>query len=330
MTGVTTSGLVAAYRLDGHGGGREIGWAEIAEATGAGPPEPGLLWLHLHQGSEETRDWLGQKSGLDPVVVGALMAEETRPRAETFDDGLLVILRGVNLNPGADPEDMVSLRLWVERERVISVRIRRLMAVQDVREAIEKGRGPASAAELLALLARRLVERMGPFMSGLDETIDVLEEQMIESAQRDLRQRLATVRQQAIVLRRYLAPQREAINRVLAAELAWLDAASKARVRESQDRVARYVEDLDAIRERAGVIQDELANRLAEQMNRTMYLLTVVAAIMLPLGFLTGLLGVNVGGIPGADSPWGFAIVCALMALLVAVQVLVFRRLRWI
>lgn len=293
------SGLVVSCLLDGRGGGREVGWEEIDSWT----TEQGVLWVHLHQELDETRDWLTDNSGLDPVVIGALLADETRPRAEEFGDGLLVILRGVNLNPGADPEDMVSLRMWIDRNRVISVRARRLMAVEDVRNALAKGRGPQTSADFLAHVARRLVDRMGPFMEGLDDAIDDLEEQMIDSAQREIRQRLASVRHQAIVVRHYLAPQREATNRVLASDQAWLGAPSKARIREAMDRVVRYIEDLDAIRERAGVIQDELMNRLAEQTNKTMYILTVVAAIMLPLGFITGLLGVNVGGIPGAESP---------------------------
>jgi zinc transporter len=132
------------------------------------------------------------------------------------------------------------------------------------------------------------------------------------------------------VLRRYLAPQRDATARLQSEEQPWIDTREKARLREVTDRVVRYIEDLDSVRDRAAVIQDELASRLSEQMNRTMYHLTVVASIMLPLGFLTGLLGINVGGIPGSETPWAFAAVCAILAAVVAVQVVLFRRLRWL
>lgn len=92
----------------------------------------------------------------------------------------------------------------------------------------------------------------------------------------------------------------------------------------------QIVEDLDAIRECAAVIQDELMNRLSDQKNRNMYLLTIVATIMLPLGFFTGLLGINVDGIPGSENaPWAFALVCALLVLVVGLEVWILRRLRW-
>jgi zinc transporter len=113
-------------------------------------------------------------------------------------------------------------------------------------------------------------------------------------------------------------------------DVPWFDTRQRFRFRETTDRVIRYIEDLEEVREHAAVVQDELANRLSEQMNRTMYLLSLVAAIMLPLGFLTGLLGINVGGIPGAESPLGFVIVCVLLGLIVALEVVILRRLHWI
>jgi zinc transporter len=120
------------------------------------------------------------------------------------------------------------------------------------------------------------------------------------------------------------------MGRLMVEDQGWLGAGHKAAFREIADRITRFVEDLDAIRERAAVVQDELMNRISDHMNRTMYLLTVVASIMLPLGAVTGLLGVNVGGIPGSDNPWAFAILVTLLVLVVLAQVIVFRKLRWI
>jgi len=101
------------------------------------------------------------------------------------------------------------------------------------------------------------------------------------------------------------------------------------RLRETSDRTTRYVEDLDAIRDRAMVTQEELNNRLAEQMNKTMYVLSIVAGIFLPLGLLTGLLGINVGGIPGTENKWAFTIFCFILLGVAGVQVWLFKRKKW-
>jgi zinc transporter len=158
-------GLIFAYVLDGTGGGREAGWSEVE----GWKSEDGTLWVHLERNDPGAQRWLHEKSGLSPLAAEALLIEETRPRCTAMPGGLLVILRGVNLNPGADPEDMVSLRLWFEPRRVISMRYRRLMAVQDLSEALAQGQGPSTAGDLLTQIAERLIERMSPVLSEMDD-----------------------------------------------------------------------------------------------------------------------------------------------------------------
>jgi len=318
------NGLVFAHVLDGRGGGRRIDWPEIETWT----PDAGVLWLHLNRKNPHSVSWLRDHAGIDPIACDALLAEETRPRSVTLGEGMLLILRGVNLHPDADPEDMISVRLWVDAHRVISLRQYRVMAVRDVREDIEAGRGPADAGELIVRLADRLLERMGPVLEALDERIDDIEEQLVEAPTGEMRYRLGGLRRRAILLRRYLAPQRDALSRLQFEAVAWLGERPRGRLREIGDRLLRYVEDLDAARERAAVVHEEIVARLSEQMNRTMYLLSLVACIFLPLGLVTGLLGINVSGIPGSHYRWAFAIVCGLLVGLAGVQVWLFRRLR--
>jgi zinc transporter len=137
------------------------------------------------------------------------------------------------------------------------------------------------------------------------------------------------VRKKAIMFRRYMAPQRDAISGLQMADIQWLEEGHKYHLQEAYNHVTRYVEDLDAIRERAQIVKDELANIIADKLNRNMYVLSVIAAIFLPLGFLTGLLGINVGGIPGADNTGAFFIFCGILTLIVLMQVVIFKRFKW-
>jgi zinc transporter len=321
-----SAGLICAYLLDGKGGGQPIGWDEIR----AWKPEQGTLWLHLDRTAPEATTWLQDRSRIDPIACEALLAEETRPRGVRVDGGLLVLLRGVNLHPGADPEDMVSIRVWVEAGRVVTLRRQPLMAVQDIRQLLAKGSGPRSAGDLLVQIGSQLIDRMGPVIESLDDSVDRLEEEVLTTPSNELRAQLADLRRQAIELRRYIAPQRDVLARLQQEELPWLSALQRARLREVADRVTRHVEDLDSARERAAVTHEEVMGRLSEQMNRTMYLLSIVATIFMPLGFVTGLLGINVAGIPGAENPWAFTYVCSALAVVIVLQLLLFRRWKWI
>jgi zinc transporter len=319
-------GLISAYALDGRGGGSELSWQGVKSWNAT----DGFLWVHLDFTAPQTQQWISGESGVDEVVAEALLADDTRPRTSIMKEGMLVMLRGVNTNPGADPEDMVAIRLWIEDGRIISTRKRRLLSIDDVRRSISQGDSPTTPGELLVMLSEHLVTRMSGIINDIDEEVDRLEDAVVQSESPALRHELAKVRTQVIGLRRYLAPQREAILRLYQDKVRWLSDTDRLRIREISDRIIRYVEDLDSMRDRAAVVQEELAARMAEQMNNRMYMLSVVAAIFLPLGFITGLLGVNVGGIPGSENPFGFEWMLAILVLLVLFQVWIFKRRSWL
>jgi zinc transporter len=319
-------GLINAFRLDGNGGGTALTWETLPVGADAAKG----TWVHLNLEAERGRAWLKTDSGLPPIVAEALTYEETRPRCTAFGDGLLINLRGVNLNPGSDPEDMVTIRMYIDADRIVTVRRRRLMTVQDIAARVAEGKGPKTTTEFLVELTTRLLDRMGPTIDDLDDQIDDLEDRALTETRATLRGELWDLRRQAIALRRYVAPQREAMARLAAEDADWIDAHARPRLREIADRVTRYVEDLDSARERAAIIQDELATRLGEQMNRNMYVLSVIAGIFLPLSLITGLLGINVAGIPGEKWPWAFAAVAVGLVAIGAIEYMLFRRLKWI
>jgi zinc transporter len=171
---------------------------------------------------------------------------------------------------------------------------------------------------------------MADVIGDIDDAVDQLEAEVLTTESHQLRASLASVRRQVIALRRYLAPQREAMTRLQHEKVPWLDDGDRVRLREIADRITRYMEDLDAARDRAAVTHEELASRLSEQMNRRMYLLSMVAAVFLPLGFLTGLLGINVAGIPGEKYPWAFEIVVLMLIGVIGLQIWIFKRWKWL
>lgn len=315
---------VSAFVFDGQGDAVRVSLEEVSSAvTGDGAA---FAWVHLRHDHPATLPWL-ESSGLDRFVIEALMAAETRPRCTVHGDGAVLNLRGVNLNPGAEPEDMVSIRLWIDGLRIVGVWLRPLVAVVDLFEAIEQQRAPLTPGDLVAKLALRLADRAEPTVAALNERIDLMEEAILDDAAEIPRERLADIRRVSIVLRRYMVPQRDALSTLEVEDLSWITDRDRSRLREAAERVTRLGEDLDAIRDRAQVIHDQLMEKRAEHMNRQMLVLSIVAAVFLPLGLLTGLLGINVGGIPGTDNAWSFWIVCALLIAMGGGLMWYFRRI---
>ena len=321
----TKNGLVFAYILNGRCG-QAIGWEQIK----IWEPAQGILWVHLDYADEGARKWLVEESGIDDVSCAALMAEETRPRVLACADSLLLILRGINFNPGADLEDMVAIRMWFDEYRIISMRHRRVMAMDDISRSIAAGKGPLSSSDFLVMAASKLTDRMGDVVSDIDDGVDELEDMVLTEESYELRARLADLRRQTISMRRYISPQRDVLARLQNERVAWLTELDRVRIREIGERTARFVDDLDSARDRAAITQEELNSHLSEQMNKTMYVLSIVAAIFLPLGLITGLLGINVGGIPGTESQLGFTFVSIILVVFALVQYVLFKRKKWI
>ena len=320
------TGLVHALLFDGKGGGRVIGWQDINNWS----PELGVLWVHLSCTAPDSITWLEEKSGLESLIVEALLSEGTRPRATVIGEAILLTLRGVNLNPGEDHEDMVSIRIWAEEKRIITTRRRRLLSVTNIRENFAAGQGPFTSSGFINTLAELLTSYVEDTVEGIEDQTSDLEEQVMISHDRKLRTRISSLRRQAIMLRRYLAPQREAFTRLQVEKMHWFSERDKRHLYETANSLIRIVEDLDSLRERANVAQEELVNILSEQLNSRMYTLALVTTIFLPLSFFTGLLGINVGGIPGADNHWAFPIVVGMLLVVCFGQFLYFHKKHWI
>jgi zinc transporter len=319
-------GLIYGFLLDGHGSGRQIDWQGVRDWR----PEDGYLWLHLDRTAPETIAWLRSEAGVDPLICEALLAEETRPRSVVINDGILMFLRGVNLTPGSEPDELVSLRFWIGPTRMITLRYMPMLGVRDVRVELQCARGPKNAADLLVEMIGRIVDRIDHVVGALDDAVDALEDEVLAGKSRDIRARLAETRRQAARLRRFIAPQRDALAHLITERVAWIDARHRAQLREVADRVTRLIEELDAASVQAIVTQDELAGRTAEQLNRNTYIFSVVAAIMLPLNVIASFFGMNVGGIPGEHTAWAFWAVVAGFVVLAVLLLVLFRRLKWI
>ncbi len=320
-------GLICGYLLDGQGGGEQLSWPSIEAWT----PEQGILWLYLDYKGERAERWLAEESGMDPLIREALLAQDPRPRClATSSDGLMLIIRGVNLERGEEPEDMVSLRMWCDGHRVICMRHRRVGAVKPMYRRIMEGKGPTNVGQFVLQMITEILDRIATVADKLEDTVAEIEDAVVTSLDVKLRHQLADLRRQAIALRRYVAPQRDVLANLQHVPVSWLSELDRVRLREQGERLSRVIDELDAARDRAAVTHEEVASRMSELMNQRLYTLSMLTAIFLPLGVVTGLWGSNVGGTPLVASPWGFVILTVSMVVLSGLQLWLFRKLRWL
>lgn len=319
------NGLIHALVFDKKGAAKNIDINDIHGLKYKDDP----IWLHFNYENEDTQNYLKKNSKLDEIVSDALLTNETRPRVASIGNNLLIALRGVNLNPNSDPEDMVSIRLYIEENLIITTKRRDLLSVNDIVIKLKRGNGPKSSIEFLIDLCDALTNRMQGVIENLDEKVSLIEEILLEDKSGVNRTEILSLKKETLIIKRYISPQKEALNRLCHEKISWINEHDRMELKEITDSLYRYVEEIDTIKDRISYIQEELSNKLNEQMNSKMYLLSIISAIFLPLGFLTGLLGINVGGIPGAENQNSFMIFVGILFTIGIFQYIYFKNKKW-
>lgn len=315
--------------LDGKGGCTPVDWAGAQDWRSN--TEGQTLWLHLDRVHDGLDSWLVDRLDLTEATAELLLSNETRPRAFREGEALITVLRGINFNPGAEPEDMIAMQIWCDGTRMITLRRRRLQTPRDVHDQLAAGNGPVTTGDLFTALLERMVAKMNHAIVDMNDHIDMMEALAEDERDTDaMLSRIAEIRRNCLALKRYMSPQHEALVTIQKNPPSWFSGGNMADIRETGERLHRYLDDLDVSKESALVLQDDLNNRAAAKMNQTMYMLSIVAAVFLPLGFVTGLLGINVGGMPGVDSGYAFWITVAMLAALMGLQFWIFRKLKWL
>jgi len=313
-------GLIGAYRLDGKGGGNDIDWDAI-EADPLGNKVIGDIWVHLDRTGTKARQWVETGAMLPTSAVRAMLEEDPRPRfsyfpkSDTTPEGMLFVLRGINFNEDSDAEDMVSVRLWIDEDRVITTRRRKIMSIDDRRQALLRGNGPWESVDVLMGINESLIARMEPVLEAMDDELSAYEE---DEERRDLgaiRGKIADLRRKIVMMRRYLAPQRDALLLAERELPKWAGTRVAHAIHDSGIGLARIVDHLDEMRDRATAVQDELSLIENERMAKISLRLTVIAAVFLPANMIAAIWGMNTGGLPLTTHPDGFWVVIGILIL---------------
>jgi len=290
-----------------------------------------LAWAHLDGTHPDAQDWIREELDyLDPQAVEALLDVNTRPRMSLVGEGLLVILRAINFNEGEDPEDMVSLRMYLDTRRILTISRKRVRAIERINLALREGTGPCEPGLFLVQITEDIVGNINAFQSELDVHAEELEDQVFGGQGDHVRHDVLDLRLKVIAARRYLGPQRDALIKVSQAQSPIIDAVTRREIEEEAFKMTRISEDMDELRDQAQVLREELSSQLSDRVNRNTFVMSVVTSMFLPLGFLTGLFGVNLGGMPGLQSPLAFGLLVASCAILVIAQLGVMGLWRWL
>ncbi|MBH5320995.1 CorA family divalent cation transporter [Aurantiacibacter sediminis] len=320
--------LLFARVLDGEGAGRELSWEEAKSWKPSRTPE--VLWVHLAREEPQVDPWLVEL-GIPEPTRELMVSDKTRPRAFREGNTLVATLRGINFNPGAEPEDMLSMQMWCDGKRLVTLRRNPLQTPRQVLKMIDRREaGPTDAGALITELTEAMINRMNRSIVDMNQHLDRLEHMEDDGNAEQMLDEIAIIRRNCLGLKRHMGPMHEALESISRYAPPWFEDHDRREIAESIDRLRRYLEDLDISKESAVVMMDDIRASSIARSEQATYLLTIVAGIFLPLGFITGLLGINVGGVPGMDDGNAFWVVVGLCGAILIVQLLLFWKWKWL
>ncbi|NGZ83647.1 transporter [Duganella aceris] len=330
--GSDQSGLVCGYLFGRTPDGKGVpldtdaarDWLKVREQH----PEQ-FVWLHYNLANTASEKWLHEHTALPEEFYESLHEGPRSTRIELVDNMLIAVVNDVLHDFSFDASDISTLWLSVDSQIVISARRKPLKAIDGLRNAVRNGEPMRSSVALLIHLLRDQADALIKIVRGAISTVDGIEDNLLAGKLTTQRAGLGSLRRVLVRLQRLLAPEPAALFRLLQRPPAWVAEIDAQELSQSTEEFSMVLADMASLQERIKLIQEEIAALTAEANNHSLFVLTVVTVLALPINIIAGLFGMNVGGIPLADAPHGFWVVVAIVASFTVIAGLVaFRRQR--
>ena len=323
--GGDAAGLICGYLLGEHAAPREVDSTQAAQwlATGGRAAATGgrteFLWLHFNLSQAQAVRWMQRHADLPEAFFDTLKDRSVSTRIERDGDTLIAVLNDAHFDFAFEPSDIATLWTGVAPHLMVTGRTRPLRSVDALRTAVRSGEAPTSSVALLAELMRTQASGLVEIVRGVTQRIDAVEDALLAGRLDHKRARLGVLRRLLVRLQRLLAPEPAALFRLLQHPPLWMGAGDAQELRDSTEEFSVVLRDMQGLQERIKLLQEEIAASVQEANSRSLFVLTVVTVLALPINILAGLFGMNVGGVPLADAPHGFWIIVAVVVAFTAV-----------
>lgn len=321
--GADPSGVVCGFVFDESGAAQPITaegalhWLNSPNGQGSG-----FVWLHFSLSHSASQRWMRERLQLSQAFYEALSDGSRSTRVEMDDDTLVAVVNDAHYDFSFDPADISTLWLSVGPRLVVSARIQPLRSIDRLRDAVRRGTRLTSSVALLVHLMHNQDDVLAAIVRSTTAQVDAIEDKLLAGKLSSKRANLSSLRRVLVRLQRLLAPEPAALFRLLKSPPEWVGENDLEDLRQSTEEFTVALSDMTALQERIKLLQEEIASRVAEANNRSLFLLTMVTVLALPINITAGLMGMNVGGIPFADNPYGFWLVLALVVAITAIAAL--------
>lgn len=284
-------------------------------------------WLHFNLSDSRARAWLKAEAELPEEALEVLLGSDQRIHLELLDNGVVVVLGDLYHDFDDDPERLGTLRVYMSGKLLLTGRTHPLMSVDVLRRELSRSTETQTPVSVFQLLIERLAEVLTRAVHKLGDQVDTAEDRILEGKYAKQGTPLGNLRRLVARLRRMVTANRSALANLPLRLPGVYDVEERDGLRSAIERLDAVGQDLDLVQERARLLQEEIAARMSEVTNRNLFVLSIATTTLLPITLLTGIWGMNVGGLPFAESPHGFYMVMVVISSAVLIALWLLRRI---
>jgi len=303
----------------------------LEDALQEGKGKQSCVWINLFDPSEQEITAISQALALHELTVEDLLSPKVRPKVEEFEDHLFVVFKAMNFNKGEDILDMINLNFLLFKNMLITVHIETLKSITELQDEVKKR--PKILKQgvdfLFYSILDRVVDKYLPLLDELADELDEVEKRLFEEFDPKVSETIFKIKASIAQLRKRVAPQREILLNLSGRQHQLINPKTQVYLRDVYDHIIRVHDNLESYRDIIQGAMDSYMTQVSNRMNDVMKTLSIVATVMMPLAFLTGLYGTNFEVLPGSKGPYAFWIFIAIMTGILVLNAAYFKWKKW-
>jgi magnesium transporter len=293
----------------------------------------GLLWVDISETTNEDGQFLEKVFKFHPLAIEDCISTNIHtPKVDDFGDHIFIIVHGVNYAVESEVVETAELAIFLGKNYVVSNHSFPLLSIEAVKQLVERdGRPMRRSADFLAYsIVDALVDNVLPTVDKMTEIAEDIEEEVIRQPQQPTLAAILKLKRSAVRLHRVMAPQREVLNRISRGDLGLIGEDARIFYRDIYDHIVR-IEDLNqTVRDMTDNALATYMSSIANKQNEVMKILSIVAAIFLPLGLITGIFGMNFTNMPQLNLSWGYYAVIGFIGFAILIILGLFWTRGWV
>ena len=280
----------------------------------------GLLWVDVSENTEKDGEFLSRVFGFHPLAIEDCLSKNIHPpKIDDFGSYIFFIAHGVNYAIESDLVETTELAIFLGPNFVVSSHDFPLHNVQSVSSLVESDGRPMKRGSdfLVYTIVDTLVNNVMPTVDVMMDVTENIEEEVIRHPQQSTLEAILKLKRSSLRLHRVMLPQREILNRLSRREFPVVGDEAAIFYRDIYDHIVTIEDHIQSLRDRADNALATHLSSVANRQNETMRVLSIVATILLPLGLLAGVYGMNFEYMPDLGWHWGYFTVIAFIGTVI-------------